>query len=952
VEDLLRSFQQKQFQHAIDGFSGYYRYWGKARPPEDKTEPACHLLPYHCLDVAAVGDVLLKQNTSLSKKFSEITGFDEKTGIYWILMFLGLHDIGKFSVTFQGLREDLINKLQGRGTPKRYAVRHDSLGYLLWKDEVWRSSILPEMEDEKDYWQEILEYFSKAFTGHHGEPPRMKGINDIRLRLQDFFEENDKEATLTFFNDLQALFNWQHQPVLKTISLPYLYERINLASWFLAGFVVLCDWIGSNVLWFQFQDAPIPLAEYWGNYAIPQAEEAVCKASVGYVWPVSKGVTFNEVFTAINTPTPLQRFVAECMVTNSPQLFILEDITGSGKTEAALYLSRRLMAEGAGSGIFIALPTMATSNAMFDRLAIKPSPTETPVYQRLFDASAELSIVLAHSASHLSKAFMNSITNFSQGQGEYEKNEETATAQCAAWLADNRKKALLADVGVGTLDQALLAILPSRFQSLRLFGLAGHILIVDEVHAYDPYMNKLLMNLLTFHAALGGSAILLSATLPQHTRQAMLDSFAKGLGIDSKQVRASKDTYPLFTQMSRSSFNEEPIEAAPLRKTAVSINIVPDVHEVERLIIEASKNGKCVCWIRNTVYDALAAHQALQTALPADKLMLFHARFAMGDRLDIEKIVSDTFGKKSGESARMGKVLIATQVVEQSLDLDFDLLISDLAPMDLLIQRAGRLHRHIRDEQGNPLPADSGPDRREPPCFVIHSPEPQEQADGNWYKNAFPKAAYVYPSHGCLWLTAHLIVKKGVLKMPDDARELIEAAFDEKADELIPSPLRQRDLDSDGKWQADKSLAHINMLKLEEGYAATPNQWLEDMRTPTRLGEMETTVRLACWDGEKLTPWYQGVDFPWDMSQVSISIKRVFAEAQFHEPALKEEVENLKLTLPDKGKWSVLVPMTQHDDETWQGEALNKKGESVVVTYCRISGISLTSKEDDELQSD
>lgn len=535
----------------------------------------------------------------------------------------------------------------------------------------------------------------------------------------------------------------------------------------------------------------------------------------------------------------------------------------------------------------------------------------------------------------------------------YEEKEETATAQCAAWLADNRKKALLADVGVGTLDQALLAILPSRFQSLRLFGLAGHILIIDEVHAYDPYMNKLLQNLLTFHSALGGSAILLSATLPQHTRQAMLDSFAKGLQIDPPQA-TNKDIYPLATQMSRSSFNENPIAAAHLRRTSVVVNIEPAVHEVECLIVEASQNGKCVCWIRNTVHDALAAYQTLKTTLPADKLVLFHARFAMGDRLAVEKIVTDTFGKKSGESERKGKVLIATQVVEQSLDLDFDLLVSDLAPMDLLIQRAGRLHRHLRDERGDPLPADSGPDLREPACFVIYSPEPQGKAEGDWYKKAFPKAAYVYPSHGCLWLTAHLLVEKRVLKMPDDARELIEAAFDEKTEKLIPSLLHKRDLDVAGKWQADKSLAHINMLKLEEGYAATSNQWLEDMRTPTRLGEMETAVRLACWDGTKLTPWYQESDFPWDMSQVNIRSKTVSTEAAFREPTLKAAIEKLKLELPDKGKWTVLVPMTKYDNETWHGEALGKKGETVIVTYCRTRGVTVTSKEADEneIQSD
>ncbi|MBI5050965.1 MAG: CRISPR-associated helicase Cas3', partial [Nitrospirae bacterium] len=212
------------------------------------------------------------------------------------------------------------------------------------------------------------------------------------------------------------------------------------------------------------------------------------------------------------------------------------------------------------------------------------------------------------------------------------------------------------------------------------------------------------------------------------------------------------------------------------------------------------------------MHDAIAGFESLQEKAASDNIMIFHARFAMGDRLDIETMVTDCFGRKSKEKDRSGRILIATQVVEQSLDLDFDLLISDLAPMDLLIQRAGRLHRHKRDKQGNPLPYDAGDNRREPPCFIIHGPLPEDGADADWYKTMFPKAATVYPSHGCLWLTACLLKDKGILRMPDDARELIEAAYSDKADELIPAMLRKRDIDAMGKWNAERSLANINEL--------------------------------------------------------------------------------------------------------------------------------------------
>jgi CRISPR-associated endonuclease/helicase Cas3 len=284
-------------------------------------------------------------------------------------------------------------------------------------------------------------------------------------------------------------------------------------------------------------------------------------------------------------------------------------------------------------------------------------------------------------------------------------------------------------------------------------------------------------------------------------------------------------------------------------------------------------------------------------------------------------------------------------VVEQSLDLDFDLLVSDLAPMDLLIQRAGRLHRHVRDERGNPLPFGAGSDRRETPCFIIHSPLPEDGAGADWYSAALPKAAFVYPSHGCLWLTARLLRDKGVLSIPDDARELIEAAFSDKADNLIPIPLRDRDMDAVAKWQADKSLAHINMLKLEEGYSATANQWREDMRTPTRLGDMETTVRLARWDGKTLTPLCAHRDFPWDMSQVGLRSAVVHSEAEHADPALKSEIEKLKARLPDKGKWSVLVPLTPDTEGRWRGDALDKNGNQVKISYDPATGVTVRKKE-------
>lgn len=902
----------------------YFRYWGKAEQDGDNY----HLLPYHSLDVAAVGHVLLSSDAMLRRKFATITGIDDSIVCRWLVLLLALHDIGKFSECFQNLRPDLLELLQGVSSRKQYSVRHDRLGNLFLKSGLENEALALPSELPYEDWQDVVLAMVRPFTGHHGVPPSIMGDNGLPLRVANYFSENDRSAAHQFTEAVSTLISGDgtELSIPSPVDLEVLMKK---ASWLMAGFVVLCDWIGSNSRWFPLCKEPMNLDEYWGKHALPQAEKAIQEAGINAGIPITELSGFSGLFPHIATPTPLQKFVDQCPIGNSPQLFILEDVTGSGKTEAALLLAGRLMSAGCGKGLFVALPTMATSNAMYDRL--------TDSYQNLFAPDSTPSLVLAHGARHLSETFMMSVA----GRTDHGSDGETATAQCSSWLADNRKKALLADVGVGTLDQALLAVLPARFQSLRLFGLASHVLIVDEVHAYDPYMNKLLQNLLSFHAALGGSAILLSATLPTHIRRDFISAFANGCG-DQRKPELQSRSYPLATvYCSTDGVREAAVEATLQRQCTVAVELVADESEVVRQIMDAASVGRCVCWIRNTVHDALAGFASLQEFISAENLQLFHARFAMGDRLDIEEKVTTTFGSKSTAQKRRGKVLIATQVVEQSLDLDFDLLITDLAPMDLLIQRAGRLHRHPRDEQGNPL--QEGADRREPPCMIVHSPLPEDEADGNWFKSVFPKASFVYPSHGCLWLTARLLEEKKELKMPDDARELIEAAFSESADK-IPEPLQQRDQQASSQWQADKSLAHINMLKLDEGYEPTINQWREDMRTPTRLGGMDTTVRLATWDGTTLLPWYPHEKFPWDMSQVGIRSSLVDAEVTYI-GSLGDEITRLKELLPDKGKWSVLVPLQKGEDGHWRGEALNKRKETMVVKYDIQTGVTVTRKE-------
>ena len=334
-------------------------------------------------------------------------------------------------------------------------------------------------------------------------------------------------------------------------------RRVKRASFAVAGIAVLADWIGSNQEWFPYFEPVRDLGAYW-NDARERAQRAVREAGVLPAAAAASGSLRygNLIGLQKAAPSPMQRWAEKVALPSGPTLFMIEDETGSGKTEAALMLAHRLIASGAADGLYVALPTMATANAMFDRLA--------GAHRHLFAADAQPSIALAHGARDMHEGFRAAMQRGGRDEDPYsdtggrdeapysdtgardEASETTASAACAAWIADDRRRTFLADAGAGTIDQALLAILPSRHQSLRLLGLMHRVLILDEVHAYDAYMQREMERLLEFQAGLGGSAILLSATLPLSVRERLTDAFANGLGKEVGDASLSMD-YPTAT---------------------------------------------------------------------------------------------------------------------------------------------------------------------------------------------------------------------------------------------------------------------------------------------------------------------------------------------------------------------------------------------------------------------
>ena len=675
------------------------------------------------------------------------------------------------------------------------------------------------------------------------------------------------------------------------------------ASFAVAGLAVLADWIGSRQTWFPYRTLEdfADLGAYWG-YAGGCAERAVAKAGV---LPADVANTPASLIGDGAKATPMQEWARSVEIPQGPALFVIEDETGSGKTEAALMLAHRLMATCHADGFYIALPTMATANAMFDRLA--------NVHAQLFATDQKPSVSLVHGARDMHPRFRPAMPGRDTSERPYSDgsaaSDVTATAACADWIADDRRRAFLADVGAGTVDQALLSILPSRHQSLRLLGLMSRVLILDEVHAYDAYMQREMETLLTFQAGLGGSAILLSATLPLRMRKHLMDAFAKGLGTSPGERPVGDDGYPLATVFAAGQIVSTKRDVRKGGGRSLPVRMLRSRDAALVALERAAKEGKAALYIRNTVDDALEAWAEL-SAQGVD-VDVFHARFALMDRLDIEQRVVETFGKSSTPERRHGKVLVATQIVEQSLDLDFDVMVTDLAPIDLIIQRAGRLWRHERPErEGNPE-------------LVVVAPDAVSDAKADWFAKEFPRAARVYQNHALLWRTAKVLEERGAIDSPKGLRSLIEAVYREDAVQDVPDSLWASFHEADGNDRADRGIANTATLALSNGYLWDGGVWENDVRAVTRLDDdPQVTLRLGRFRGDRIEPYgRQAADEDWRawrLSEVRVPLRRVSAE----DPTHVEAIQEAKTAWTRYDLETVLVPLDKDVDGHLFGAAM------------------------------
>lgn len=865
-------------------------FWGKSRDAgrchnepsvSKRATPALYKpIVHHLFDVAAVSLVWQTACPARLRRDSELLHVEPGHLAATVAFLSGLHDLGKISRSFQGRRPDLwpVGVLGPLSMcPERSHWRNTAI--LLRSEPIAHelSTLFPGLE-----WADQGRMVIAAVAGHHGRPPGHRDMNSMAdARRDPELGPACVETAKVAFDALADLVGPRSLAGLRES------RAIDAWSWRLSGLITLADWIGSDSAFFGFQPIEMPLSDYW-SWAKAQAGEAL-RAKGLVPPPAFQAPSLHRVSPeAAKRPRPMQRLAERVPLAHGPQLLIIEETTGAGKTEAALMLAARMMAAGKGEGLFFALPTMATANAMYDRLAT--------VYRHLYAEGAEPSLVLAHGRASLSDHFAATIGAMMSNGG----TGETAAAFCTRWLADSRKKAFLADVGAATIDQAFLAILEKKHLTLRQFALAGRILVIDEAHSFDAYMNEELFALLQLQAMGGGSVIVLSATLTQKQKRRMAAAFGEGLGLrdaeDLGDDLRSQD-YPLLTRVTRGAVREQAPGFDPALRRSVAIERLDDREAAVGRALGAAEQGAAVAVICNAVDEAIEVHAALCGTLD-DRAHLFHARFAQGDRQRIEEDMLARFGRKASVEGRGGHVLVATQVIEQSLDLDFDLMISDLAPIDLLIQRAGRLWRHMGERPLEARAVDG-------PRLLVVSPDPDDVRDDTWLDAVLGKAAFVYRPIGNVWRTAREIFPAGKIETPDSFRPMIESVYREDGWSDVPEALRAKNMQADGVAAGEGSLGRMNVVDLAGGYGGLSDQLGIDEDIGTRLGEPTVTIRLARREGDRLVPWAATNDpsMAWALSE--LRLRRTWLPAGF---AVADDAVRraAKATWPD---WEQSMPI-------------------------------------------
>lgn len=870
------------------------RLWGKA---EGLKRP--YPLIGHLVDTALVAGVLWDEvlDAGQCERIAVALGLPVGDARPVVMFWAGLHDIGKIMPVFQDAARGDHPGHCGFLDEPHYAhdrSRDSQVGRVRHEHATGRA--VPGLLEGLGYPEDgMVEYqlrcqVGQILGGHHGRYPL--GIEEDEARVPDggMVELGGGGWAEQRREHVRLLRDLLGQPAVpRAESVPVACAVV------IAGLVTVADWLASQehvvegrlTAWFGRPEPGTPAAVR-AHAAEMRALAPGIVAEAGLGRAVFEPRDFAGQFPGIVAPHPLQRSVEQGLRGRvaGPGILLVTAPTGEGKTEVALHAATVMGSAAGGSGVLFALPTQATANQMYERVR--------GFALRNLKESAR--ITLTHGAADLNERYQPA------GAGSAADGADTpeprvlsnhaargtgsgsggVSVEASHWLRQ-RWRGLLAPISVGTIDQALMAVLPLRYNALRHVGLAGKTVVIDEAHSYDAFTHALLLRLLDWLGAMEVPVVLLSATLTGGTARDLVRAYLTGAG----HGPATEDPAPgypgwLYADGRSGAFTTPQDAVGTVRPRDLDVVVRRVNHTYDpsaadgRLaalleeLDQVVRAGGCAAVICTTVGEAQDTYVALREHLagvhgpgytgwddrvsgtggvPGEDtlLRLLHARFPSHRRAELTAEAETWFGRCDRDTTRRpalprGAVLVATQVIEQSLDFDFDLVISDLAPMAQLLQRAGRAWRHA----GTPRPEWAAGPR----LVVLASP-----ADGTV---KVPKTWGDVYSESLLQRTEELLSAQqgATVAIPGDVQGLVDGVYDEEFRSRNPEELLKRDLDRLGEDMARRGLANLVMVPppvLADLYGLTTSEADADL-VATRLGA-ETVQLLPVYDDAHGDRW-------------------------------------------------------------------------------------------------
>ena len=771
--------------------------WGKS--DRDAESGSIHHLAHHSGDVAFVFHELLCQPHFRRRADTALGRHLTAPEIACLSALVFLHDIGKLAPVFQA-----------RGWPDGHGLvplDHLTCGYLWLQREIDAEASLDGALMFMRDWPQLRVWFDILFA-HHGRPvpaPQRTERRDA-FRAALGYDWKAEEARMG-----QALCAWF--PAIREHAAPPPEPRF---AHFVCGLVALADWVGSDRRGFDF----VPDFDIgYGTLARDRAgkrlreiglEDGCHKLRAADIWPM--------IAPAHPSPRPAQAAVGA--LDPQERLVILEAETGSGKTEAALWRYAALLAAGEVGALYFAVPTRAAARQLHRRV--------TEAARRMLDPAPEPILAIP------GQRVAGDATGIPLPRFETRWDDDDPNP--ARWAAEHATRFVAAPVAVGTVDQVMMAGLCVKHAHLRGAALSRALLVIDEVHASDAYMTRIQHNLARAHMKLGGHVMLMSATLGSSAR-----SLWRGEAPTSLRDAANEPYPAVWTEN-----NCLPVEETGVGKdVAIAARPGWSGADAAEAALAAARKGARVLVIRNTVDRARETWAAVVAQAPELLLSvngvptLHHSRFAAEDRALLDRAVEAVLGRDRPEG---GCIVIGTQTLEQSLDIDADYLITDLCPMDVLLQRIGRLHRHERERPSGFAAASAlvltPPDGLDP---LTKIPDNGLGA-GDWGDSL----SGIYIDVPCLAATLEQIEAQPIWRIPAMNRALVEAATHPEALDQVAAAhgwqdFRQR---TTGKALAEMRAAGLVILDRD---APLPERFPDDEKIRTRLGE--EGVRLTLPEG-------------------------------------------------------------------------------------------------------